>query len=486
VFAGSAVVFLSAAALTVRFRGVAAHGGRASTVVGIRDVARDTVAVVRDPHVTGILVVSGLRTFVRGMWIAIAVIASLRLLHAGSAGVGLLMLAAGIGSLMAVPLSAALISRPRLGTPAALALVACGIPLGLVAGVPLLDVALVLVAAWGIGMAVADVATLSVLHRLLAAPLLPRVTAAIESAKLALEGTGAFLAPVLVYWIGVRGALVVAALPLPVVVAVGWRTLHRVDATASARSRVLALLHDVPCLRPLDMAALDALAGRVTTASVSAGSEVVTQGDPGDGFYMVDSGNADVLVDGYVVGVVGPGDSFGERALLRDTARTATVRATDAMRLLRLSREDFLASLTGQEDGGVTRHDEAAPSGGVEWSRRQRIDLLSRVSLLSHLDAGALGSLADSSIVDRWDQGATIVRQGEEGDRFYVLLDGRARVSVGADTVAELHPGDQFGEIALLHDVPRRADVSASTPVITLSLGREAFMPAVRSRIMQG
>ena len=60
---------------------------------GIFDVVRDTLAVVRRGHVAGIVIVSGLRTFVRGMWLATAVIASLRLLHAGSAGVGLLMLA---------------------------------------------------------------------------------------------------------------------------------------------------------------------------------------------------------------------------------------------------------------------------------------------------------------------------------------------------------------------------------------------------------
>src|ERR1039458_5327562 len=97
--------------------------------------------VVREPHVGGLLVASGLRTFVRGMWIALAVIAALRLLHAGSAGVGLLMMAAGVGSLAAVPLSAMLIDRSRLGTPAALALIACGIPLGIIAGVPGLNVA---------------------------------------------------------------------------------------------------------------------------------------------------------------------------------------------------------------------------------------------------------------------------------------------------------------------------------------------------------
>ena len=81
------------------------------------------------------------------MWIAIAVIASLRLLHAGSAGVGLLMLAAGVGALAAVPLSAVLIGRERIGGPTIVAFVACGIPLIVVAGIPVLDIALFFVVA---------------------------------------------------------------------------------------------------------------------------------------------------------------------------------------------------------------------------------------------------------------------------------------------------------------------------------------------------
>jgi hypothetical protein len=88
--------------------------------------------------------------------------------------------------------------------PAAVALITCGFPLGIIAEVPVLDVALTLVAAWGIGMAVADVATLSLLYRLLDIPLLPRVTAVIESAKLALEGVGAPLAPLLVSGLGIE------------------------------------------------------------------------------------------------------------------------------------------------------------------------------------------------------------------------------------------------------------------------------------------
>jgi CRP-like cAMP-binding protein len=484
VLAGAAAIFLGAAAVTLRFRRPRAVTVEASFPVGVRTVMRDTVKVARDPHVTGILVASGLRTFVRGMWVAIAVIASLRFLHAGSGGVGLLMLAAAVGSLVAVPLSAKLIGRSRIAIPTAVALLGCGIPLGIMAGIPGITVAVFLVAAWGVGMAVADVATSSLLFRLLAAPLLPRVTGVIESSKLALEGLGALLAPVLVTTIGVRGTLLFAALPLPILVVSGWRMLERLDASASDRTGLLNLLHGVPCLQPLDVASLESLTGRVARMSYPANIDVIRQGDPGDRFYIVESGTADVLVDGFVVGVLGPGDGFGEKALLRNVERTATVKSSTPMELLTLSREEFLAAL-GSEDAAPG---ESLPSnfGDANLTRRGQVELLSRVSLLSHLDWGSLGTLADRSVVDKWPGGATIVRSGEEGDRFFVLLEGRAEVLMDSVAVGQLHPGDQFGEIALLYDVPRRADVAAIGPVVTLSLHRDDFVPAVRSRMLHG
>jgi hypothetical protein len=207
VFTGAAVTMLGAAVLTIRLNLVGYPPAKGASAVSVRGIIRDTVAVTRNSMVASILVISGLRTFVRGMWIAIAVIASLRLLHAGSAGVGLLMLAAGVGSLLAAPLSSKLVTLPHLGTPATVALVCCGMPLALIGGVPVFSVALALVVAWGVGMAVADVATSSLVCRLVEAPLVPRVIGAIECTKLALEGLGAFMAPVLASTVGVRAAL---------------------------------------------------------------------------------------------------------------------------------------------------------------------------------------------------------------------------------------------------------------------------------------
>ena len=92
------------------------------------------------------------------------------------------------------------------------------------------------------------------------------------------------------------------------------------------------------------------------------------------------------------------------------------------------------------------------------------MDVLSHVSLLSHLDSSALRQLAEHSTLEQWPEGAAIIRKGGEGDRFFVMLEGGAVVLDGARDMSELRPGDQFGEIALLYEVPRRADVTRQVP----------------------
>ena len=487
VFVGAAVVFAVAGAMVVGAPGSRSTLRDTPISVGIGRLIRETAAVAANSNVAAILLVSGLRTFVRGMWLAIAVIASLHLLHSGSAGVGLLMLAGGLGSLVAAPLSARMISRNRIGTPAALSLVACGIPLAILAGAPVFDLALGLIAAWGVGMAVADVATSSILNRLLDSPSMPRVTSAIEATKLALEGLGAFLAPVLINLIGVRGTLLVAAIPLPTVVLGRWRLLHRVDASAGERAELLETLHRVPCLAPLDMAGLDALIGRLTPMRVPlSGMEIVRQNDPGDRFYIVELGRAEVLVDGYVVSHVGPGDGFGERALLRDVPRTATVRSLTPMQLLVLPRKDFLESVAGYEGELTFADDQALVVNGHTWDPEKLGEVLVQMNLFSHLDVRTIDGIAAKCRIDRWDTGAHIIRQGDDGDRYFVLLEGQGTVAVDGDTIQKLHPGDQFGEIALLHHVKRTADVVAASTAVTLSLHRDDFLPALRERFLSG
>ena len=90
--------------------------------------------------------------------------------------------------------------------------------------------------------------------------------------------------------------------------------------------------------------------------SSPAGEEVITQGDPGDRFYLIEAGQVEVLEDGVFRRNEGPGESFGEIALLRDVPRTATVRTTRATTLLALERDQFISAVTGHERSHQVAH----------------------------------------------------------------------------------------------------------------------------------
>src|SRR5262249_61933516 len=107
-------------------------------------------------------------------------------------------------------------------------------------------------------------------------------------------GLGAVLAPALIWWLGARGALILTGLFLPLLAAVAWRPLRRVDVPLVAPAQNLALLGAIPIFRPLPPATLEQLASAVVPVHVAAGDVVITQGEHGDRFYVVPSGDLDV------------------------------------------------------------------------------------------------------------------------------------------------------------------------------------------------
>ena len=122
--------------------------------------------------------------------------------------------------------------------------------------------------------------------------------------------------------------------------------LRRLDATVLAPPG-LVLLNKVPLLAVLPPVVHERLALALIPSTVPAGATVIEQGDPGDRFWIIERGSAAVSIDGEHIRNLGPGDSFGEIALLRDVPRTATVRAVEDLALQGIERADFLAAVTG-------------------------------------------------------------------------------------------------------------------------------------------
>jgi hypothetical protein len=164
---------------------------------------------------------------------------------------------------------------------------------------------------------------------------------------------GSIAAPALLALTGVQGAFLAAGLALVVVTALSWRGLLRTDAAGIVRPRELEALMRVPFFAPLSGPAIERLSATLIPVSARAGEMIITQGEAGDRFYIIDSGEVTVSVDGREVRRMGAGESLGEIALLRKVPRTASVQASTDVKLLALDRHHFLEAVTGQPESSA-------------------------------------------------------------------------------------------------------------------------------------
>lgn len=287
--------------------------------------------------------------------------------------------------------------------------------------------------------------------------------------------------------LGPAGALILLALalvfvgPLLVVLAIravgGARLVGRVRSTRARRARFAsvqeraALLGRVRFLAGLPASSLVAIASHLEVHEVAAGSNAITVGEPGDRFYLVRSGRLQAIgADGRVLGTIIPGEGFGELALLDGHPRTATVRALEPCQLWSLDRGHF-------ERWVRDRFEIAAR---IRASADERAQLAS-LPFFKDLEPQELDRIAARLVVRRVAAGEPVVREGDPGDRYFIVREGEADVSTGGAVIRELRPGEGFGELALLYGRPRTATVTARTDLVVASLGRADFARLVRS-----
>ena len=348
VFATSAGLYLGSAALVAslghreqqREEDDEDGGGLREALAGFR-----TLAGVSRLRLVVALVAA--QTVVDGALDVLIVVLALETLDAGASGLGFLNSAAGAGGIAAALVVGGVAARGRLASSLGVGIALWGLPLALIGIWPEQALALVLLAVVGAGGTIVAVSGDTLLQRAAPPEVLARVFGAVDGVMLVALALGSLGAPFLVETLGVRSALIVTGAMLPVLAALTWTRLVAIDAAAAVPERQLELLRGSPIFAPLPPATLEALALRLQPRAAAAGDTVFAQGDAGDDYYLIDSGSVGVEVDGETIAELGPGESFGEIALLRDVPRTATVTALSELSLYALARDEFLAAVTG-------------------------------------------------------------------------------------------------------------------------------------------
>jgi len=204
---------------------------------------------------------------------------------------------------------------------------------------------------------------------------------------------------------------------------------------------------------------------------VKADEWIIKQGEDGNELYVIDEGKLECFKqfskdqEPKMVKVYNPGESFGELALLYNAPRAASIKAVTDSVLYALDRATF---------NNIVKD--------AEVKRRERFEhILSKVEILESMDPYERTKIADAASTIRHKKGDTIIKQGDTGDKFYFIEDGTAEATKllkgkeQPEIVYNYKEGDYFGELALLKDEPRAANVVATSDITLLALDRDAF-----------
>ena len=313
---------------------------RAGLTAGIRIVRRT-------PAVRLILLDAWLQTLVRGMLTVLLVVAAIEQLGMGEPGVGTLNAAIGAGGFLGAIVALSLTARTQFSATFALSLAMWGLPIAVLGIVVDPLVAIGMLAIVGLSNAILDVTAFTLLQR--SSPNEGRVglMGLLDSGAAASAAIGGVIASLLVDWLGIRASLLVTGAILPIAAAATLRALQRSESQAVSYEAQSRLLRGDPLLGLLSLSVVEELAAVLEPVEFEDGAELIREGEGGDRYLIVASGEVEVSQGGDRLRRLGPGAGVGEISLLRDVPRTATVRAIGPVAAYALGRTPFLAAVTG-------------------------------------------------------------------------------------------------------------------------------------------
>lgn len=276
-------------------------------------------------------------------------------LGTGATGYGYLLVALGVGGIIASFFVNRLAAMPRLSVVLALGMIAYAAPTAILVFVSSPTVAFGVQVVRGIATLLVDVLAITALQRSLAPDLISRVFGVLWAVAIAGLAVGAFVTPFLLDSLGLDGTLLVAGLAVPVGVVLVYPRLASIDRTAADKASAfaprIALLEELHIFAAAPRTVLDRLAAAAAESVVAAGTTIITEGEEADALYVLAAGRVEVSAEGEAhsgrqhIRFMEAPSYFGEIGLIKQIPRTATVVAAEECTLWRIEGQEFLAAL---------------------------------------------------------------------------------------------------------------------------------------------
>ncbi|NXT20156.1 KGP2 kinase, partial [Syrrhaptes paradoxus] len=244
----------------------------------------------------------------------------------------------------------------------------------------------------------------------------------------------------------------------------------RVRKDSSEKKLITDALNKNQFLKRLEPHQIRAMVECMYERTFQQGSYVIRQGEPGNHIFVLKEGSLEVFQQNKLLSSITVWTTFGELAILYNCTRTASVKAITNVKTWALDREVFQNIMRAT----------------AQTRQEQYRKFLRSVSLLKNLPEDKLTKIMDCLEVEYYDKGDYVIREGEEGNTFFIIAKGKVIVTQSTadhsqpQLIKNLHKGDYFGEKALISDDVRSANVIADEHnVECLVIDRETFNQTV-------
>lgn len=243
-----------------------------------------------------------------------------------------------------------------------------------------------------------------------------------------------------------------------------------VPKSPQEKLRITKLLKTLLLFSTLDKRNIEIIVDAMEVLNCEAGETVIKQGDKGKELFVVTSGRLDCFKETNSEETIhlkeyGPGDYFGELALLYNTPRAATIISLEDSQLLSLDRLTF---------NNIVKTSMMKNNAKFE-------EFLEKVPILSQLHSYERSRLTDCLLIKEYEAGEYVINEGEKGDSLFFVIEGTAvalkhNPSTGTEVeVFSYKENSYFGELALLRDEPRAASIKATSDLRCARIDRNSF-----------